>query len=338
MTSLAICADCRAPLDPTALSCPACHALTRAEELESLAAQAREATLRHDLAAARDLWERSSALLPPDTVQYRSIRARITQIDAELSHGPGASAPGAHQPAAAKWGKGAAGIGPALLLLLSKGKLLLLGLTKLGTLLSMIAFAGVYWALYGWPFAVGIVLSIYVHEMGHVLMLRNYGIPASAPMFIPGFGAFISMRGHSISRIQDSRVGLAGPIYGFGAALFALFVAYATGNKTCAAIAHFGAVINLFNLIPVWQLDGSRGFASLTRNQRMVIVSAAAILWLATSEPMLFLIALAALFRLFTDLGGTAAPREPDQTGLLQFLGILSALTAVAMVAQKIAR
>src|SRR5580658_4141692 len=345
MTSLATCADCRAPLDPTALSCPACHALTHAQELESLAAQAREASLRHDLAAERDLWDRSSALLPPDTVQYRSIRARITQLNAQIAaesgdaSRPGASTPGfqdqgAPQSAAGKWGKGAAGIGPALLLLLSKGKLLLLGLTKIGTVLSMLAFVGVYWALYGWPFAVGIVLSIYVHEMGHVLMLRNYGIPASAPMFIPGFGAFISMRGHSISRIQDSRVGLAGPIYGFGAALFALLLAYATGNKTCAAIAHFGAVINLFNLIPVWQLDGSRGIASLTRQQRVLILSAVAILWLATSEPMLILIGLAFVFRLFTK----DAPSEPDQTGLLQFLGILSALTAVAVVAQKIAR
>src|SRR5580704_13996252 len=151
MTSLAICADCRAPLDPTALSCPSCHALTHAQELESLAAQAREASLRHDLAAERDLWERSSALLPPDTVQYRSIRARVTQltaqIDAELNNGTSASTSGAPQSTAAKLGKGAAGIGPALLLLLSKGKLLLLGLTKVGTLLSMIAFAGVYWAL-----------------------------------------------------------------------------------------------------------------------------------------------------------------------------------------------
>src|SRR5580658_2007660 len=116
MTSLATCADCHAPLDPTALTCPA---LTHAQELESLAAQAREASLRHDLAAERDLWERSSALLPSDTVQYRSIRGRVTQltdqIDAERADAsrPGASAPGSQgqsppQSSAGKWGKGAA--------------------------------------------------------------------------------------------------------------------------------------------------------------------------------------------------------------------------------------
>jgi hypothetical protein len=66
----------------------------------------------------------------------------------------------------------------------------------------------------------------------------------------------------------------------------------------------------------------------------MLILSAVAILWLATSETMLFLIGLAFVFRLFTK----DAPSEPDQTGLLQFLGILSALTAVAVVAQRLAK
>jgi Zn-dependent protease len=326
MSSIAACADCGAPLDPSALSCPACHALTRARELESLSAQAQQAQSRGDLVAARAFWEQAAALLPPETVQYSSVRSRLAQIDAALAD-PGRK-PGA------KWGKGAAGIGSTLLVALSKGKFLLLGLTKLTTLLSMLAFAGVYWALYGWPFAIGLVLSIYVHEMGHVLMLRSYGIPASAPMFIPGFGAFISMRGHSITRIQDSRVGLAGPVYGLGAAVFTLVAGYAIGSKLWLAVAHFTAVINLFNLIPVWQLDGSRGFASLTRNHRLLVLAAAITLWLATSEPMLILIALAAVFRAFSKDAAT----EPDNTGLMQFLVLLAALTGVATLAAHLAK
>src|SRR5271170_6551965 len=286
------CLDCGAALEPDALSCPSCHALTRSQELESLAAQAREAMLRKDLAAARKFWEQSAALLPRDTVQYRSVRARIAELDAAL----GAQA----SPGKSKWGKGAAGIGPFLLLALSKGKLLLLGLTKLSTLLSMVAFAGVYWTLYGWKFALGMVFSIYIHEMGHVLTLRHYGIPAEAPMFIPGLGAFIRLKRLSMTPIQDARVGLAGPLYGLGAALVALAVSYATGSKAWSAIAHFGAVVNLFNLIPVWQLDGSRGFASLTRHQRLIVLSGAGVLWLATSEPMLLLIGLGAVYRMFT--------------------------------------
>src|SRR5580698_3975928 len=59
-------------------------------------------------------------------------------------------------------------------------------------LLSVLAFFGVYWAAYGWRFAAGLVAGIYIHEMGHVWMIRRYGMRATMPMFIPGFGAFVS--------------------------------------------------------------------------------------------------------------------------------------------------
>jgi Zn-dependent protease len=320
VVTLAACSDCGAPIQESALSCPSCHALTHAKELESLAAQAQQAMARGDVAAAREFWERSASLLPPDTVQYRAIRAHIDNLKNTQQ-----------QPDHKWWKKGAAGIGPALLLLFTKGKLLLLGLTKLSTLLSMLAFAGVYWALYGWTFAVGMVFSIYIHEMGHVLMLRQYGIPASAPMFIPGFGAFIRLKQLRLTPIQDNSVGLAGPIYGLGAAAFALAAGYVTGAKAWDAIAHFGAIMNLFNLVPVWQLDGGRGFASQTRQQRMVILGVAGVLWWLTGEVMLGLITIGAVYRLFTK----DAPAEPDKAGMQAFIGLLAALSVIAMLAQR---
>jgi Zn-dependent protease len=314
-----VCADCAALLDPSALSCPSCHSLTRSKELEALTTEARQVEARGDIAAARSMWERALLLLPPDTVQYRAIRAHLET----LTPPPPQSGDG--------WKKGAAGIGPALLLLFTKGKLLLLGLTKVSTLLSMLAFAGVYWVLYGWTFAVGMVFSIYIHEMGHVLTLREYGIPASAPMFIPGFGAFIRLKQLHITPIQDSRVGLAGPIYGLGAALLALAGGYVTGAKAWDAIAHFGAVINLFNLIPVWQLDGGRGFASQTRQQRLAILATAGICWYFTGEVILGLVTLGAGYRMFTK----DAAQTPDNVGMAQFMGLLLALSVVAMLAAK---
>jgi Zn-dependent protease len=314
------CETCGASLDSSALSCPSCHALTHSKELEALAAQAQKATVRGDLAAARDFWKRSLSLLPPDSMQYRSIKAHIENLKTA--------------PQGSGWKKGAAGIGPAILLAFTKGKLLLLGLTKLSTLLSMLAFAGVYWALYGWKFAFGLVISIYIHEMGHVLTLREYGIPASAPMFIPGFGAFIRLKQLRITPIQDARVGLAGPIYGLGAAAFALAAGFLTGAKAWDAIAHFGAVINIFNLVPVWTLDGSRGFTSQTRQQRLLIVVSAGVLWWVTGEVMLGLVTLGGIYRLFTK----DAAQEPDNVGMAQFLGLLAALSVVAMLAERHAR
>jgi hypothetical protein len=44
----------------------------------------------------------------------------------------------------------------------SKGKLLLLGLIKASTFLSLFAMVGVYWTAFGFWFALGLVLSIYI--------------------------------------------------------------------------------------------------------------------------------------------------------------------------------
>lgn len=54
-------------------------------------------------------------------------------------------------------------------------------------------------------------------------------------------------------------MGLAGPLWGLAAAIAAALAYLATDAPIWAAIARFGAWINLFNLLPVWQLDGSRG-------------------------------------------------------------------------------
>jgi len=313
------CSACGAPSAPSALSCPACRRLTHSTDLEDLARRAGAAWRVGDFTLERTLWVQSLALLPEDTVQHRTIQARIGEIDRQRSASAGA--PEGH------WRqKISMGVGPLLLLALTKGKFLLLGLTKMGTLLTMLASLGVYWAMYGWAFALGLVVSIYIHEMGHVAAIRRYGFPASAPMFIPGFGAFIQLRGIRLPPIPEARVGLAGPLYGFGAAVAALGCYYVTHANIWAVIAHFGAIINFFNLIPVWQLDGSRGLRSLSRAQRGIVLAAAVGLWMITASPMLLLIAAGCAYRLFTRDWQT----EPDREGLMQFVGLLVAFAAIA--------
>jgi Zn-dependent protease len=312
-----ICPDCQTDIPDQPLSCPNCHALLHAAELESLAAKAQAAANSADFPAARTYWQRGLELLPEDTVQYRSVKAHIAKLDRQIQ--------AAEANGSSTWKKATGFFGP-IALLLWKLKALLLGLTKISTLLSMFVSFGFYWSIYGWRLAAGLLISIYIHEMGHVIELRKFGIPAGAPMFIPGFGAFIQLRGVNLPPIQDARIGLAGPIYGFAAAALSLAIFYTTGAKIWSAIAYFGAVVNLFNLIPIWQLDGGRGFTSLVRWQRATVLATAAALWLATSEAMLLLIALGAGYRLFTK----DAAKEPDSLGLTQFIGLLVVLTTIA--------
>ena len=74
----------------------------------------------------------------------------------------------------------------ALLLLLNAAKLGKILLTSGTMLLSVFAYAWIF----GWPYAVGFVLLIFVHEMGHYWAARQRGLDVGAPTFIPFVGAW----------------------------------------------------------------------------------------------------------------------------------------------------
>ena len=154
-----------------------------------------------------------------------------------------------------------------LIVLISKGKAILLLLPKLkilttsGTMLVSIA---AYALLWGWKFGVGLVLLLFVHEMGHVIQLRREGIKASAPMFIPFLGAVVMAKSMGDDAAAEARVGLAGPILGTLGTLVPLGIWLATGEEFWQALAYVGFFINLFNLIPVVPFDGGRAMAALS--------------------------------------------------------------------------
>jgi Zn-dependent protease len=158
------------------------------------------------------------------------------------------------------------GIAIALVFVASKAKVLLLALTKikavttLGTMfISIVAYA----LAFGWPFAVGFVLLLFVHEMGHVIQLRREGVEASAPIFIPFLGAVIAAKSLGENAAAEARVGLAGPILGTIGTLIPVAIWLATGSDLWRALAYVGFFINLINLLPVLPLDGGRAMAVL---------------------------------------------------------------------------
>ena len=145
----------------------------------------------------------------------------------------------------------------ALLFLLPKLKLFT-------TSASMLVSIGAYSLIWGWRFAVGFVLLLLVHELGHVIQLRREGIPASAPMFIPFLGAVVAMKELPKDAAAEARVGLAGPVLGSLAALVPLGLYALTGDELFKALAFVGFFLNLFNLLPVLPLDGGRAMAALS--------------------------------------------------------------------------
>lgn len=331
------CHKCGTELSSRALNCPGCGQLTYAEQLKSLATEAERAEHAGDFPGALATWRRALELLPVGTRQQQIVIARIEELSrkspVESTHSPPTPASGNKVKA-----RGLAGISALALLLwkfklvgvflLTKAKFLLLGLTKASTFFSMFLSLGVYWTAYGWKFALGLVVSIYIHEMGHVAALRRFGFRAAAPMFIPGVGAIVRLQQHPVNPIENSRIGLAGPIWGLGAALVALCVYGVTQWPSWLAIARVGAWINLFNLIPVWQLDGARGFSSMSRSQRWLAVATIAGAWFLTAEGLLLLLLIAGFFQAMQ----RTAPVKPDRTGLIQYMLLIAALSAMCLL------
>jgi Zn-dependent protease len=331
-----VCHGCGTHVAPVLLACPSCHRLVHADELKRLAAEAERATRAGSPSVALAAWRQALDLLPLDTMQHGAIAARVAYLSRAVDREPAVAKQGSG------WRKGAAGLGTislllakfkfALVFLLTKAKLLLLGLTKASTFLSMLLSAGVYWTVWGWRFAFGVVLSIYIHEMGHVQALQRFGIKAGAPMFIPGIGAFVRLKQYPADRREDARVGLAGPIWGLVAALAAYAIYLATGLGIWGAIARFGVWVNLFNLLPMWQLDGARGFRALSRPQRWVAVAVVGLMWFLTAEGLLALLFVAgALSAWFGD-----AAEQPDATALLQYVGLVAILSLMCRISVPI--
>ena len=333
------CGQCGTEMAAGSLSCPGCGRLIYAEELKTLAAEAEQAERKGDISGALAAWRRALELLPAGTRHQQRIAARIDELGRRAPAGlsPPGSAP---RPPGGKASAGglAGGAGALALLvwkfkfiavfLLTKAKFLLLGLTKASTFLSMFLSLGVYWTAFGWKFALGLVLSIYVHEMGHVAALGRFGFRATAPMFIPGVGAVVRLQQHPVNPVENSRIGLAGPIWGLGAALATLLAYELTDWPVLLAIARLGAWINLFNLIPIWQLDGGRGFSSLSRPQRWLAVATIAAAWLLTAEGMLILLLVGGCFQAMHP----GAPEKPDRVGLIQYVVLVAVLSALCLL------
>ena len=137
------------------------------------------------------------------------------------------------------------------------GLLFLFKIPAMTTLLSLVVSFGGYALFYGPWFAVALVTMILVHEMGHVLEIRRQGMHATAPVFIPFLGAAIFQRQHPVDALKQAQIGIAGPIAGTLGATAAFVLYTATQEPVFLLAAWIGFYINLFNLIPVWQLDGA---------------------------------------------------------------------------------
>jgi Zn-dependent protease len=237
----------------------------------------------------------------------------------------------------------------ALGFLLFKFKTALLAIFKFKvftTSATMLVSVAAYSWIWGWRFAAGFVLLIFVHELGHVLELRRQGVPATAPLFIPFLGAVVGMKQMPKDVWHEAQVALAGPILGSLGALGVWVAGEALDSELLVALAFTGFFLNLLNLLPVSPLDGGRAVAALHPALWAAGLAGLLVLVLLWPNPILLLILV---------LGGLDVWRrwrERDEPGAAEYYraqpwqravtGVtyvgLAALLALAMSATHVER
>lgn len=185
--------------------------------------------------------------------------------------------------------------GLAALLLSLGGKLkFLLPLLQLGkaggTLISMLISVGAYALIFPWTTAIGLVIMMFIHEMGHIMAARQKGLEVSAPAFIPFVGALITLKKQPRDAATEAYIAYAGPFVGTMGAVACYGLAVATNHSPLYPIAAIGILINLFNLLPIHPLDGGRIVTAISRWLWIVGLIAGLILVIYTFSPILFLI------------------------------------------------
>ena len=189
---------------------------------------------------------------------------------------------------------------------------LLFGGLKFGKLLTtggtMLLSIGVYAWMFGWPFAVGFVVLLLIHELGHYVAARRRGLDVGAPTFIPFVGAWIELKSLPHDAETEAYIGMAGPLIGSLGALACFYLARLEDSTLLLALAYSGFFLNLFNLIPLSPFDGGRITAAIS--PKLWLLGVPILIGVFLYRPLLFLMAILAAPNVIKAFRGPATDEE----------------------------
>jgi Zn-dependent protease len=277
------------------------------EQVEQLATRARQLAAMGQLEAARQHWLAILNLLPIDAAERQGVLREVARLDARLS-----------PKSKVNWTKRLGPIGVALAFLAKFKTVGLLLLTKGKFLISILAFVGFYWALFGWWFAIGLAGSVLLHEMGHYVMVRRFGFRAELPMFLPGLGAYVKWNGVNVEPGVRAQISLAGPFFGFLSGLIAYGFFLSTHQGVWLAVAQFAGWLNLINLVPVSIFDGGTAMNALGLQHRVAVLAICLALAFVLHEYAFLFVAIGAGYRIWK----RDFPAEPKQGVAYAFVAL----------------
>jgi Zn-dependent protease len=324
------CPHCMAPLPPGALVCPTCNHLVFEARIKDLLENSQRLESLDPMYAAA-LLNQAMNLVPPGSQPHQMLAAKAAALSTGAFGGTAPAAPRVLNYAPPE----------------TRNDSWSIALLKTGG--SMALSIAIYHYSYGWTFAIGFVVLILIHELGHVLANAYYGLKQSPPIFIPYMGAVIWLRQNPPSAKAEAVIGIAGPIAGTLGALACYLVAgqihdFALRSQL-TQVAAFAFIMNLFNLIPCPPLDGGRVAAAITPLLWIPgVIAFIGVIWKLGGGHLDFVTILMALWILQSALprlrqallqGGRKSPYYrllPTERAMITFSYLLLGVVLVAML------
>lgn len=129
------------------------------------------------------------------------------------------------------------------------------------------ASVAVYSVMFTLEFAIALIAVLVFHEYGHLRAMKKCGLPTKGMYLIPFVGG-LAVGDMPKSRWQDVYISMMGPVFGLVMTLVFYIFYLVTESHFAGLVASTSALLNLFNLIPVYPLDGGRVVKSLVFSGR----------------------------------------------------------------------
>src|SRR4030095_4459952 len=169
-------------------------------------------------------------------------------------------------------------------------------LRSLGSL-ALFLVVGYFFFRHNWAWVLVLTAIIVFHEMGHFLAMKFYKYQELGIFFIPLMGAYVSGKKQNVPQKQSAGILMAGPLPGIILGLLCHFISAELDIYFLEKVAWIFVFLNLFNLLPVYPLDGGPLLHRLFLDDYnilgkiFVIISAGLMSWVAISSdfyPLLF--------------------------------------------------
>lgn len=133
------------------------------------------------------------------------------------------------------------------------------------SLTSLLIYALLFYFIFDQNIAyiAAVLLVLLVHEFGHFFAMKLYNYQNVKLFIIPMLGAYVSGKKQTVSQKQMSIIVLAGPLPGLFIGFALYFINKSFNNESVKMLANTFIFLNLFNLLPIYPLDGGRFLENL---------------------------------------------------------------------------